>query len=323
MMIKRIVIVMILVHCITSIANAQAVFTNTGFSAAVYATGTPVNILTDLTLGPDGTDLFIVGNEDDSVYRVDTDGRVNTWVTGIDGPWGIAFAASPTLGTCAYVSSEDAPDGIYRVDLTTQSVSAQLSYIDEGTAVAVSSGGLFGDYLYATQAVGPPTTGHVYRVGGDMQPTVFATLGDVGTSDMMLTSGGTFGEYLYVIGRLDGSTPEKYLRRIDSAGNVSLFSDQDFENAWCSLAESPGGVWGDFIYVGNRNGNIYRVDSLGQAATFATGFAKIGGLAFSADGQTLYVAQSEHSDVIVAVVPEPATMSLLALGGVAMLKRKR
>lgn len=77
------------------------------------------------------------------------------------------------------------------------------------------SGGLFGDYLYCTDAV----EGNVYRVSPGGIVKLFASVGSTQLEGMAFGFGTEFGAYLYV-GDLD--TGEIF--RIDEHGNVALWA---------------------------------------------------------------------------------------------------
>jgi DNA-binding beta-propeller fold protein YncE len=70
---------------------------------------------------------------------------------------------------------------------------------------------------------------------------------------------------------------------------------------------------------------ILRVDlDSGDVSTVMTGVdGLIGSLAMNADGSRLYVASNSEDLVYEFAIPEPATMALLAIGSLSMLRRRR
>lgn len=69
--------------------------------------------------------------------------------------------------------------------------------------------------------------------------------------------------------------------------------------------------------------SIWRVNSAGEVTIFADG--PIGTFTFGPDG-AMYVAeysQAEQTVVVSRITPEPATIFLIGLGGLTMLRRRR
>jgi WD40 repeat protein len=87
--------------------------------------------------------------------------------------------------------------------------------------------------------------------------------------------------------------------KFDSSGNRSTFAS-GLENTLSGLAFDSG----DNLYVGCwRSGTIDKFDSSGNMSIFASGL--------------------NNPQFIAVQVPEPATMSLLAFGGLSLLRRRR
>ncbi len=328
------VIGLVLFLLLANAASGQITFDGPHFRAEVLTSG--ISQPRDISFAPGGVfgnDLFVVSNENasgesntGSILTFDDSGAETVWVSGLNGPYGIAFADGGTFGTAIYVNCEDTLDGIRRVDPITLSVSSCLTYVDEGTGVVLADGGKFGDYLYAVQSVGAGRPNSAYRIGGDFQDSILTTLGPgAHMNDLLLSDGGAFGEYLYTVATLDpeaDGTAEGYLVRIDSDGSY-LILIEGIPYARTFLAQSPGGLWPEVMYLASED-TIYTVSPDWQVSTFATGFSGLAGIEFAPDGSALYVAQSGGGTIYrIAEVPEPATISLLALGGVALLRRKK
>jgi len=316
-----------------SSALAEITFSDPKFKSQVFATGIPT--IRKLAFGPGGSfgnDLFVVSNDWDSqpvsdrILTVNSEGTVSTWANSLDGPYGFTFSSSGTYGSYLYTGCEDTPDGLYRIDPLTQSVSSRLVEINEATGVVLSTGGSFGNYLYVAQSVGAGTTNYVWRVDSDFGKSEFVTLGtNAHSTDLLFSDGGDFGNYLYVAGQLDHAGSEAtdlFIRRIDSAGNISAFSEVGLEPCRGFMAFSPGGMWGDNLYV-SVGQSIYLVNASGEVSIFASGFTSLSGLAFAPDASSLYVGQGTDQNNIIVITPEPATLSLLALGACLPLLRKR
>ncbi len=118
---------------------------------------------------------------------------------------------------------------------------------------------------------------------------------------------------LYVAYRVTGS-----IYRMSPEGTTSLFATVPSSNIAIDLCFDP---FGDLLASNSQTGEIFNITPEGDVSLFASGLQRPRHMAFDASG-TLYFADGE-AGVIYQVVPEPATMSLLALGGVAMLKRRK
>ena len=314
-------------------SQAAVSFTDPRFEAQVFASS--IYAPRDIAFGPGsvfGDDLYVVSNNvtgasgTGSIVTIGPDGSATTWAGTMNGPYGMSFSVGGSFGSYLYVNTEDHPDGVFRIDPMTRSISSQLAYVDEGTEIHVSPGGGFGDFMYAAQARVAGLVNYVYKVDDSFAMTPFATFGENACiRGMTFSPGGSFGEYLYVVGQLDPAEEEArdlYVNCVDVQGNVSIFSDEPMGPYRGFLAFSPGDPWGDFLYV-TAGPNLYRVKPNGEASLFAAGFDVATGLAFSPDGSTLYVAQTGYSRNILAIVPEPATLSVLALGWMVLVRRPR
>jgi len=106
---------------------------------------------------------------------------------------------------------------------------------------------------------------------------------------------------------------------ISATGDLSLVDDGGF--AWDFNQAMVYDPTDDALLVGDGE-LIVRVPRTGGAAqTVGTGFGEVAGLSFGPDGW-LYVADGAN-DAIWRVLPEPATLALLAVGGVGVLLRRR
>ena len=111
-------------------------------------------------------------------------------------------------------------------------------------------------------------------------------------------------------------------------GLLRLKSDRAVHNGGGIMTPPESVFGGDMFYINNdwaygTGGRIYRVTPDGTRTIFAQGFNvdDMSDLALGPDGG-MYVAD-RNTGVIYEIIPEPATLSLLALGGLAMLKRRR
>ena len=124
----------------------------------------------------------------------------------------------------------------------------------------------------------------------------------------------TSGGGMVGLGDLSGGSFNSFAYDVSSDGSVVVgFSDSD--------SDGSAFIWDQTNSMRNLRDvliNDFSLDLTGWRLSFATGI--------SGDGQTI-VGWGRNpdgfSEAWVATIPEPATLSLLALGAAAMLRRRR
>jgi len=208
-------------------------------------------------------------------------------------------------------------DPIYRITPTGQasifyqSPPGQLDLLTNGIAFGKGNG--FGNELYIQDA----EHGNLSRIAPDGTRLSFGsgvTAGDF-EDDLLISGGGPFGNYAYMTNAFGGE-----IRRMSPAGVSELFA-----TGLSGIALAFGeGIFGENLYIGTGNGEIYAVESSGQATLFAGGFAnRIRGLDIDGDTMWLTVAHPPGSLYKVRLIPEPSTLVLLCVGVVGLLSLPR
>jgi hypothetical protein len=134
-----------------------------------------------------------------------------------------------------------------------------------------------------------------------------------------------------------GSKADNFLFRVGSSNDISSIDGIDFQ-------QTVFPVLVDTIFVfergGNDNGTVQAIladDSLGTALTLTKNGAPYASTGVNVGGQTAFgyvlttdvpvkglrITASGHDALSISAIPEPATIALLGLGGLALLRRRR
>ena len=134
-----------------------------------------------------------------------------------------------------------------------------------------------------------------------------------------------------------GSKADNFLFRLDGNTNISSLDGIDFQQTvFPTLVDTI------FVFErgGNDNGTVQVIladDSLGTALTLTKNGAPYASTGVDVGGQTAFgyvlttdvpvkglrITASGHDALSISAIPEPATIALLGLGGLALLRRRR
>jgi len=116
---------------------------------------------------------------------------------------------------------------------------------------------------------------------------------------------------------LVGYRDDGAIYRLSAGGNPELFAHVPAGNSVLALCFSPEG---ELFAANDLTGEIYRIDAEGDVDLFASGIDRPRYMTFDGTGRMCFAAFNEAT--VYVVVPEPATLSLLALGGIAVMRRR-
>ena len=284
--------------------------------------------------GAFGTDMYTSVGGDRNVYRVDPGGNVTT-VGQLPTGWGANGVALPHpgsgFGDYIYLGGGDSYYGdlknIYRMD-----PSGNVEVFFPGSlilgqtmgAIAFSPpGSPYGNYLYCYDA----GARQMYQIDANGIGRPFSSdVTGLGV-DFLFDTYGQFGGKLALITRGDSSN-RIYLVETDGT-KTAILSDQFYQGGGdLTPPDSPFG--GDLYLVENywpaAPNDIYAVAPDGSSRMFARGFEfwDETDLVRGPNG-ALYVTECPRAGggIIYEIVPEPAALSLLALGGIALIRRRK
>ena len=279
-------------------------------------------------------DTMYVSSDGQSIVKVNSDATHSTFSTlpANSGPYGLAFDGSGNLYAMDYASpgiseiSKITPDG-------TPSHFATLPAGSERGGLAFDTSG----NLYAADY----GISQISKITPDGTVSFFANV----PSPQGLAFDGSGNLYA-----MDYYT--KQINKITPGGTVSLFATlppSDYSSAYGLAFDGSGNLYAVDYSDYELSGRASQIDKItpgGAVSLFAT-LAPVAtqpvGLAFDSSGN-LYVADSLNNQIdkitsggvvstfatgisqptyLAFAVPEPATVTLLVLGGVALLMRKR
>ena len=297
-----------------------------GYVGETYAKYSPTTTQTHSMTFDNTGRLYTNQPYDDKIYQILTDGTVNQFASIGDTTSGFEWTGGTSYGDYLYVTANTtlvriAPDG---------TSSTFASGFPAASEAAVDRTGNYGGFLYISTG----GQDRIYRVDTSGGVSVFSnwpgTTNGGGPLGMEFDETGEYGGLMYVGTTFGASAASKSgVFALDTDGSASRFAGNIAVGF--DIGFDTQGFFGlDMFVVGASDFGeafgLWRVAPDGTATKFATTTESlIGSVVFGPEG-AMYISEysiASKEITITKVIPEPATLLLLGLGGLGLLRRRR
>jgi len=254
----------------------------------------------------------------DIMYKITPDGTASVFVTGLSNTQDIVYGGGTAYGDKLYIANHNA-NNIICVELDgTKSVFSSFS--EAPLNLTIDRGSNFDGKMY----VGTDSSYGIWSVTDTGSNSLFKDISDFHL-DMTIDSGTRFGGKIYQC--ISTGAPDwiQSIVTIDPDGTRSIFIDGygghlDFDT-------TPYANYGGDLYSCSPS-QVRRIapdSSSVEILHRSIGMDLSAALTFGSDGAMYLLELDTTNDMayVWQVTPEPMTLSLLAVGGLALLKRRR
>lgn len=288
-----------------------------------------------MAFDPQGN-LYLPHLHEGAIYKVDPSGLGTRFVDGLDVPTSVEWINDPAYGNYLYVTElSDAwdPGRVTRITAT-GAVDSYVSVDWEPIYLAYDSVGNYGNQLYVATNV----QDKIIAIAPNGAQTTFSPFPynlAGGIRGMAFDPGSQYGGSMYVGSYSDTDPTLAGVFQIDASGGYTRFTP---DLAWCyALAFDPEDDFDGSMFAIAVDDpeladpawkDLYRVDTDGAATLFAqSDIFQVNAVTFGPDG-AMYVAEfdwgnSQTTISRITLVPEPATLTLVSLGAIGLLRRRR
>ncbi len=323
---KRHCIVITLVLCLLGSANAAFTVLDDGYQIEDYARYSSTTSSNRMVFDDSGN-LYVNHYDDGKIMKVNDDGQASTFVSGLGLLYDITWGGGTSFGNYLYASrrtSDFSNDRIIRIDLNGQNsyFASMVPPRHAPTIVKIDRTGNYGGNMFTSAT----SQDHLYSITPSGGVSMFSNWPDHVSGGIYGGDFDTTGNYknrLYLA--TNSSDPSHSgLFKMSPNGFATRFCD-DLLAAWVIGFDTTGTYFdGNMFVLGktdlDADSSLWRVYSDGSCEEFMTGVRTF---TFGNDG-AMYVSRynwSRDEVTIARVVPEPATLLLMAAG--ALIARKK
>ena len=268
--------------------------------------------------------LYITHKNNGRIYKIDSNRNDSLFVTGLNTPEKIVWGGGTPYGDNLY-TTEVYGDKVTKI--TSDGIKSFFCSPDSQVlGIGIDRVGRYGGYMYTGTAlndhIDKVTSAGVVQKFSDFP---YGMSGNVQGFDF--DPGLDYGGLMYSATYSSTNRTWSGVFSLDADGNPTRFAP-DIINGTGLAFDTVGLFNNELIVRGRRNSDvyscIYRADPSGQITPLANGFyGHIFSMTFGPDG-ALYVSEYNNNTVIISrIIPEPASLALLALSAVRLLRRRK
>ena len=279
----------------------------------------------------DAGNLYVAHYDDGKIMKIDSSGQSTVFASGLGNLNDIIWSGGTAYGNYLYATSPTSNtlnDKLYRIDTNGSSQSIAMSFPNQQPcAIGIDRFGNYNSQLF----VGTSAVDRINAVSVEGVISTFSTwpgqINGGGVYGLSFDPSGKYNHMMYLTTIF--SAPQNAnvsgLFMMNPNGTVSRFA-ADLVAAG-TVDFDPAGTYfdNDMFVTGRTNVNdplsLWRVFADGSCEEFMT---NVGAFTFGSDG-AMYVSHynwGTSAVTISRVIPEPATLLLLAAGGLVLRKRK-
>jgi len=288
------------------------------YSVSTYASfSIPTTSTKDMVFDSNGN-LYVVYDAG-IIYKITPGGTVSTFATGLSNPQDIAYGGGTDFDNKLYVANHDGKN-IICIDMNGQK-STFCSFTESPLSVTIDPGSSYDGQMY----VGTDSPYNVWRVSHTGSGCTFSDV-DKACVDMVMDPGTRYGGKIYLSMTTGSPNWIPSILKMETDGDTSVFLS----------GSVGGGLEFDTTLYESFGGDLYactpsRVRRVSPDGTYvdilarSTGMDLGASLTFGNDGAMYFMELDDVNDMayVRQVTPEPMTLSLLAVGALAVLKRRR